>query len=126
MQVVDGENTEEYRDMGTEELQSGAASIELKAGEMSLHANSVWHASVPYVSGDPRIGLCVRFCSPTVEPPKLTSALLARGSCEFSNYMLESAPAEDMGVSEKEQHRSSLEHHPLRNAASEGSVMGRS
>ena len=41
LQVVDGEDTEEYRGMDVEELQKGAASIELKAGESVVHAQEL-------------------------------------------------------------------------------------
>jgi non-haem Fe2+, alpha-ketoglutarate-dependent halogenase len=57
--------------------------IELRAGQISLHADMIVHGSEPNRSARRRCGLTVRFCPPEVEPIDRTWAVhgvVARGS----------------------------------------------
>jgi hypothetical protein len=57
-------------------------SIELKAGQISLHADMIVHGSQPNRSARRRCGLTVRYCPPEVEPVDHTwgiNSILARG-----------------------------------------------
>ena len=58
------------------------APIELKAGQISLHADMIVHGSKPNRSARRRCGLTVRYCPPEVEPIDRTwahNSILARG-----------------------------------------------
>jgi non-heme Fe2+,alpha-ketoglutarate-dependent halogenase len=56
--------------------------IELKAGQISLHADMIVHGSQPNGSARRRCGLTVRYCPPEVEPIDRgwgTNSVIARG-----------------------------------------------
>ena len=66
---------------GVESL-STPAPIELKAGEVSLHADMIVHGSTPNPSDRRRCGLTLRYCPPTVtstNPDWQRNAILCRG-----------------------------------------------
>ncbi len=73
--------------------ESKAATVVLKAGEMSLHHVMVVHGSGPNESDDRRIGLAIRYIPAYVRQVKMRdTATLVRGQDRFGNFDLEPAP----------------------------------
>lgn len=76
--------------------ETSAVSINLKAGEMSLHHLNLVHGSQPNRTNQRRIGFAVRYISPEVNQ-KLPhhKVVLARGQDHFHNYELLEEPPTD-------------------------------
>ena len=76
---------------------SKAVTIELKAGEMSLHHVRLVHGSPPNPSPDRRIGFAIRYIPTSVRQiAGEDSATLVRGVDEFHNFEHEPRPTRDM------------------------------
>jgi non-heme Fe2+,alpha-ketoglutarate-dependent halogenase len=72
-----------------------AVDVTLKAGEMSLHDNSIIHSSRPNMSDRKRIGFIVRFVTPAYNlGSQGTSFLYARGNCDLGSLDLAEKPPE--------------------------------
>jgi hypothetical protein len=77
--------------------ESKAVTIELKAGEMSLHHVRLVHGSPPNPSPDRRIGFAIRYIPTSVRQiAGEDSATLVRGVDEFHNFEHEPRPSRDM------------------------------
>ena len=67
-------------------------SIDLKAGQMSLHGDLLLHGSSPNTSNRRRCGLTLRYCPPSVKPIKANTldkpwpAILVRGKDRFNHF----------------------------------------
>jgi ectoine hydroxylase-related dioxygenase (phytanoyl-CoA dioxygenase family) len=57
-----------------------AVPFELKAGEISLHADMLAHGSGPNLSSGPRGGLTMRYCPVSVRGDWNTASVICRGS----------------------------------------------
>ena len=76
---------------------SKAVTIELKAGEMSLHHVRLVHGSPPNPSPDRRIGFAIRYIPTSVRQiAGEDSATHVRGVDEFHNFEHEPRPTRDM------------------------------
>jgi len=69
----------------------------LRPGQMSLHHGLVFHASMPNVSGDRRIGFNMNLIDPKVRQLKVEndSAMLLRGEDRYGHFRPEPRPAND-------------------------------
>ena len=75
---------------------------ELQPGEMSLHHGRLLHASNPNKTPDRRIGLAIRYITPSqfqVVGGK-TLATLVRGTDRFGNFELAPSPHDTLGEAE--------------------------
>ena len=81
---------------GVEE--SKAVDIVLKAGEISIHHESVVHGSGPNNSDDARIGLSIHYIAPHVRQTAYdgATALVVRGADTEGHWAPEPEPASDM------------------------------
>jgi non-haem Fe2+, alpha-ketoglutarate-dependent halogenase len=76
----------------TDEEESRAVNLELRAGEMSLHHGALIHGSLPNRSERRRCGLTLRYVPPTVRPVSLNSigkswnAVLVRGEDRYKHF----------------------------------------
>lgn len=71
-----------------------AVSVALKAGQMSLHALDLMHASDANASDRRRVGFVVRYFEPSMRAREgVASALLARGVDRCGHFELERPPA---------------------------------
>lgn len=81
------------------------ASLELNAGQISLHADMIVHGSQPNRSARRRCGLTVRFCPPEVQPLNpawANNAILARGSDSHGWWSyVPKPPGEDLASPDK-------------------------
>jgi len=81
------------------------ASIELRAGQISLHADMIVHGSQPNRSARRRCGLTVRYCPPQVEPLDRAwgvNSIIARGIDANGWWANQPKPAgEDLSSSDK-------------------------
>jgi hypothetical protein len=71
---------------------------ELKAGQMSLHADMLAHGSTPNTSDRRRCGLTVRYCPPTVralDENWMRQAILCRGTDSTGNWLHHPRPHGD-------------------------------
>lgn len=71
---------------------------ELKAGQMSLHADMLAHGSTPSTSARRRCGLTVRYCPPAVralDPGWSKQAILCRGEDPTGNWRHNPRPYSD-------------------------------
>ncbi len=74
-----------------------AVTIELKAGEMSLHHVRLVHGSPPNPSNDRRIGFAIRYIPTSVRQiAGEDSATLVRGDDRFHHFEAEPRPRRDM------------------------------
>ena len=75
---------------------------ELRPGEMSLHHGKIFHASGPNNSDDRRIGLVIRYISPSIRRtgPARDYAMLARGIDQEMNWVNLAPPARLFGEDE--------------------------
>ncbi len=74
-----------------------AVTIELKAGEMSLHHVRLVHGSPPNPSNDRRIGFAIRYVPTSVRQiAGEDSATLVRGADQFHHFEAEPRPTRDM------------------------------
>lgn len=80
--------------------------IELKAGQISLHADMIVHGSQPNRSPRRRCGLTVRYCPPEVEPIDrswATNAIIARGKATTDWWgNIAKPPGEDISSPNKQ------------------------
>lgn len=75
--------------------QRDAVSVELRAGEMSLHDAEIWHGSGPNRSKQKRVGFAIRFLSPRAGPLRgRPPVLLARGAASPEDFRLVEPPAD--------------------------------
>lgn len=74
-----------------------AVSLELQPGEVALFDYRLAHASNPNKSDDRRIGIGIRYISPSARQvlTNTDSASLVRGSDRFGNFQLEPEPGYD-------------------------------
>lgn len=74
--------------------ESKAVDIELQPGEMSLHHGRMFHASGPNVSADRRIGIAIRYVTPSVKQQVGSHdyAMLVRGIDRQKNWLHVAAP----------------------------------
>jgi ectoine hydroxylase-related dioxygenase (phytanoyl-CoA dioxygenase family) len=79
-------NTDKPAVLGQEIVNIGQfgkpVSDDLRAGEMSLHADMLAHGSSPNTSARRRCGLTIRYCSPQVvslDPSWMTMSVICRG-----------------------------------------------
>ena len=73
-----------------------AATVVLRAGEMSLHHVMLVHGSGPNDSDDRRIGVAIRYVPTSVRQMKVRDcATLVRGQDRFGHFDLEPAPQAD-------------------------------
>jgi non-heme Fe2+,alpha-ketoglutarate-dependent halogenase len=80
--------------------ETDAIDIVLKAGEMSLHHNSIIHGSRANKSDTKRIGFIARFVTPKYSlGPQRTPFLRARGNFDCGHLIVASQPA-DLGTRE--------------------------
>jgi len=74
---------------------SEAIDVTLRAGEMSLHHNSIIHGSRPNDSDYKRIGFIVRFVTPAYDlGPQTAPFLLARGNADCDHLQIAPPPQE--------------------------------
>jgi non-haem Fe2+, alpha-ketoglutarate-dependent halogenase len=74
--------------------EADAIDVVLKAGEMSLHHNSIIHGSPPNTSDKRRIGFIVRFVTPEYNLESRTPFLHARGNFDCGYLTLVEPPSE--------------------------------
>ncbi len=74
--------------------ENDALPVLLAPGQMSLHHGRMFHASGPNSATDRRIGVAIRYVSPTVTPQFNTHdyALLARGNAKTRHWVTLAAP----------------------------------
>jgi len=90
--------------------EASAATVVLRAGEMSLHHVMLVHGSGPNESDDRRIGLAIRYLPTSVRQTKLRDgATLVRGEDRFGHFDLEPAPQADGDPAAVEAHRMAME-----------------
>ena len=90
--------------------ESKAATVVLKAGQMSLHHVMVVHGSGANESDDRRIGLAIRYVPAYVRQVKMRdTATLVRGSDRFGNFDLEPAPKADADAEALAAHTAAME-----------------
>lgn len=68
---------------------------ELRAGEISLHADMLAHGSSPNTSARRRCGLTIRYCGPEVVPVDAgwgANAILCRGVCDVPHWKFPPEP----------------------------------
>ena len=85
--------------------------VELKAGQFSLHHSMIIHGSGPNNSDGPRIGLSLNYISVDVIQLKNRghdSAMLVRGVDYFNNFEKELAPKSDFSPESIKQFRKSI------------------
>ncbi|MEM8971644.1 MAG: phytanoyl-CoA dioxygenase family protein [Pseudomonadota bacterium] len=90
------------QEIAVEVDEKDAVDAVLQPGEMSLHHGRLLHASNPNSSDDRRIGLAIRYIS-TKQKQAVgggTMVTLARGTDEYGNFELASAPNKIMGDEE--------------------------
>lgn len=71
-----------------------AVNVELQPGEMSLHHGQVFHGSFPNGSGDRRIGLAIRYITPSMQQTTgdRTHARLVSGEDRSGHFLLQDQP----------------------------------
>ena len=85
------------QEVAVEVDEGNAVTIELAAGEMSLHHVRLVHGSPPNPSGDRRIGFAIRYIPTSVaQVAGEDSATLVRGVDNFHHFALEPRPSRDM------------------------------
>ncbi len=90
--------------------QGKAVTIELAAGEMSLHHVRLVHGSPPNPSNDRRIGFAIRYIPTSVKQiAGEDSATLVRGVDEFHHFEAEPRPTRDMDPEFVKLHRAITE-----------------
>jgi ectoine hydroxylase-related dioxygenase (phytanoyl-CoA dioxygenase family) len=77
--------------------ESRAASMPLKAGEMSIHNYCLAHGSGPNLSGDRRIGVSMHFMPPQTKQVvgSWDCAALVRGEDRYGHFVPTPVPARD-------------------------------
>lgn len=82
-----------------EPLSYGApVSIELKAGQFSIHSDMIAHGSEPNKSDRRRCGFAIRYCAPMVKPLKkdwARNAILCRGTDNSGHWTYWKRPEQD-------------------------------
>ena len=75
-----------------------AISVELAAGECSLHHVNMFHASHPNASNARRVGLALRYITPQARQTRVDHdfATLVRGEDRYGNFELEPEPGAEM------------------------------
>ncbi|MDE0756660.1 MAG: phytanoyl-CoA dioxygenase family protein [Pseudomonadales bacterium] len=87
-----------------------AATIPLKAGEMSIHHVRLIHGSGPNQTSDRRIGMVLRYCASHVQQTKgPDTAVLVAGKDQFNHFQLLDAPEIDFGPAEISRHQDAVE-----------------
>ncbi len=78
--------------------ESRAVTVELRSGEISIHHGRLFHASGPNLSGKRRIGIALRYITPSVSQVvgRTDYALLVRGEDRFGHFLKEPGPAFDL------------------------------
>ena len=84
--------------------ENDAVSVTLKPGEISLHHGRMFHASGPNKSNDRRIGMAIRYITPSVrqEVAERDYAMLARGIDRHHNFTLVAPPSHDFAPDAQE------------------------
>jgi len=120
MQMLAGSHLEHYDHRDTEDDrnllsrgqtmqgdydESKAAYIELAPGEISLHHGNIAHASGPNTGAERRIGIAIRYMATHVrQTGGPDSALLVRGTDEFSYFEPEVSPTADFDAAALAEH----------------------
>ena len=87
-----------------------AATVALRAGEVSLHHVLLVHGSIPNASLDRRIGFAIRYIPTYVRQLKIrTSATLVRGEDAYHNFDLEPEPRADLDGAAMAAHAEAME-----------------
>ena len=75
-----------------------AVSVELAAGQCSLHHVNMFHASHPNTSDARRVGLALRYITPQARQQRVENdfATLVRGEDKFGHFELEPEPHKEM------------------------------
>ena len=75
-----------------------AVSVELAAGQCSLHHVNMFHASHPNTSDSRRVGLALRYITPQARQQRVDHdfATLVRGEDRFGHFELEPEPQKEM------------------------------
>lgn len=75
-----------------------AVSVELAAGQCSLHHVNMFHASHPNTSDARRVGLALRYITPQARQQRVENdfATLVRGEDRFGHFELEPEPQKEM------------------------------
>ena len=75
-----------------------AVSVELAAGQCSLHHVNMFHASHPNTSDARRVGLALRYITPQARQQRVENdfATLVRGEDRFGHFELEPEPHKEM------------------------------
>jgi len=87
--------------------EDAARLIELKPGEVSFHHGRMIHASGPNTTSSPRIGLAIRYITPSVRQlvAKRDYAMVVRGLDESGNWIAIAPPSENFQPSCLELHK---------------------
>jgi hypothetical protein len=113
MRIIPGAHHRVFQksDLGSVIFDHDAVEIELQPGEMSVHCAGAVHESRPNLSDIARIGLAVRYISPSVQPrgSKREIAMLVRGNDSFGRFDLVSPPSRDGVPGQSELQTESLE-----------------
>ena len=90
-----------------------AVAITLQPGEMSLHHGHMFHSSKPNTSRDRRIGLALRYVSPSMSQVsgQRPFAHLVAGSDRYGHFQLLDLPAEVMADGDVEKARQAMAMH---------------
>ncbi|MCB1509565.1 MAG: phytanoyl-CoA dioxygenase family protein [Hyphomicrobiaceae bacterium] len=104
------------QELAVEVDEKDAVDAELQPGQMSLHHGRAFHASNPNGSTDRRIGLAIRFVSPSMQQADGTRgvAVLVRGEDRFGHFELAERPKAAFDAAAIAQHQRAAD---IRNAA---------
>tara|TARA_B110000263_G_scaffold220819_1_gene208902 strand:- start:16 stop:789 length:774 start_codon:yes stop_codon:yes gene_type:complete len=93
--------------------EADAVAITLQPGEMSLHHGHMFHSSKPNTSRDRRIGLALRYVSPSMSQVsgQRPFAHLVAGSDRYGHFQLLDLPAEVMADGDVEKARQAMAMH---------------
>lgn len=86
------------QELAVEVDESQAVSVVLKAGQMSLHHGSLFHASGPNRTGATRIGVALRYITPEMKQVvgPVDYAMLVRGKDRFGHFRPKPEPVFDL------------------------------
>jgi non-haem Fe2+, alpha-ketoglutarate-dependent halogenase len=95
--------------------EADAVAITLQPGEMSLHHGRMFHSSKPNTSRDRRIGLALRYVSPSMSQVsgQRPFAHLVAGSDLYGHFQLLDLPAEVMADGDVEKARQAMAMHAM-------------
>eukprot|EP00624_Nannochloropsis_granulata_P001309 evm.model.NODE_16390_length_5034_cov_20.993048.1 len=94
------------------DFEGNAVSVELQAGEATIHAFRCVHASGPNTTSSPRVGLAIRYMKPSVQQTtgqRREGAVLVSGKDEWGHFDLLPVPRESWGEEGLMLHRKEME-----------------